>query len=95
MTISLSQIRPDLEAFNFRRLFIEHLGWNRLQATVPPLEVNGSRYRFIPVAQQGAVVLEVQRDDRLSITDEDGEAGQDTPHIRCSIGLFETRKHTP
>ena len=63
MTISLSQIRPDLEAFNFRRLFIEHLGWNRLQATVPPLEVNGSRYRFTPVAQQGAVVLEVQRDD--------------------------------
>jgi superfamily II DNA or RNA helicase len=33
-------------------------------------------------------VLELHRDDRLSITDEDGEAGQNTPRILCSLGLF-------
>jgi hypothetical protein len=63
MTISLSRIRPDLDSFNFQRLFIEHLGWNVLRARVPPLDVNGRRYHFVPVAQQGPVVLEVRCDD--------------------------------
>jgi superfamily II DNA or RNA helicase len=36
-------------------------------------------------------VAELHRDDRLSITDEDGEASRHAPRIRCSIGLFATR----
>ena len=57
MTLSTQRMRACLQAFDFKRLFIEELGWNQHTTKIAPAEVDGVTYHFAPVAQQGGMVV--------------------------------------
>ncbi len=58
MPLDTAGARPLLQAFDFRSLFLEELGWDRPPAQPLPLTIDGVDYTLRPVAQKrGLVVL--------------------------------------
>jgi len=57
MTLSTQQMRAGLQDFDFKRLFVEALGWSNYTARIEPTDVNGVRYSFAPIAEQGGMVV--------------------------------------
>lgn len=57
MTLSTQQMRACLQAFDFKRLFVEELGWNNYATRVAPTEIDGVTYSFAPTAVQGGMVV--------------------------------------
>ncbi len=57
MTINFRESRKHLEAFDFKRLFTEELGWGRSSGRPVPVEVDGARYRLAPIAELGGMVV--------------------------------------
>ena len=62
MTINYRQARQYLEAFDFKKLFVEVLGWSRPTGRATPIEVEGERYRLTPIAELGGMVVFVCED---------------------------------
>ena len=56
MAIDRERARQQLKAFEFRRLFIDHLGWNK-HASVLDKVVDGHAYRFQAVSEKHGVVV--------------------------------------
>ena len=52
MPVSIEELRPHLQAFDFPRLFVEGLGWNHYQAEPSALPVDGHGYSLKPVAEK-------------------------------------------
>ena len=67
MTINLKRARQYLEAFDFKRLFAEELGWSLANSHPTTIEVDGAAYRTAggPQTALGGVALAVgsQADD--------------------------------
>jgi hypothetical protein len=57
MTLSTERMRACLQTFDFKRLFVEELGWNNYSARLTPADVDGRRYSFTPIAEQGGMVI--------------------------------------
>ncbi|MFQ3659284.1 MAG: Eco57I restriction-modification methylase domain-containing protein [Anaerolineae bacterium] len=57
MTISTQHMRACLQTFDFKRLFVEELGWNTYSARIAPADIDGIRYTFTPIAEQGGMVV--------------------------------------
>ena len=57
MTVSLEELRPHLQGFNFPRLFVEGLGWNHYQAEPLAVQVNEEEYLLKPVAEKASFVV--------------------------------------
>ncbi|MBL8133209.1 MAG: Eco57I restriction-modification methylase domain-containing protein, partial [Anaerolineae bacterium] len=57
MTLSTQRMRAGLQAFDFKRLFVEELGWNTYSARIAPTDVDGVSYSFAPIAEQGGMVV--------------------------------------
>jgi len=61
MAISTQSIRQYLQAFDFKRLFVEStpdgLGWNNYTSRLQSFEFEGVRYTFTPIAEQGGMVI--------------------------------------
>ncbi len=63
MPVSIEELRPHLQAFNFPSLFVEGLGWNHYQAEPVAVLVNDREYYLKPVAEKaGFVVFEYATD---------------------------------
>ena len=62
--INYRQARQYLEAFDFKKLFVEVLGWSRPteRARFAPIEVEGEHYRLTPIAELGGMVVFVCED---------------------------------
>jgi hypothetical protein len=56
MAIDRGRARQCLKAFDFRKLFIEELGWDRFSRTIVK-EIDGQEYRFHGVAEKRGVVV--------------------------------------
>ena len=41
MTVTIEELRPHLQAFDFPRLFVEGLGWDYYQGEPLPIPVDG------------------------------------------------------
>jgi hypothetical protein len=68
MTINFRQARQYLEGFDFKKLFVEELGWARSSSKPVPIEVDGATYRLTPIAELGGMVVylcEAQADGKL------------------------------
>ncbi len=52
MPVSIEELRPHLQAFDFPRLFIEGLGWDHFQVEPLVLPVDGHEYALKPVAEK-------------------------------------------
>ena len=52
MPVSIEELRPHLQAFDFPRLFVEGLGWDHYQAEPLALPVDGHEYVLKPVAEK-------------------------------------------
>jgi hypothetical protein len=65
MSIHFDRARDSLNRFDFQRLFVEELGWNRPARTkVEELDVKGTTFRARHVAELAVVVvLEVESAD--------------------------------
>src|SRR5690606_23621933 len=57
MTISTKNLRQYLQEFEFKRLFIEELGWNNYTSRIRDFQLDGMTYKFSPVAEQGGMVI--------------------------------------
>ena len=57
MSVSVEELRPHLQAFDFRRLFVEGLGWNHYQTEPMAVEVNEREYALRPVAEKAGFVV--------------------------------------
>ena len=57
MPVSIEELRPHLQAFDFRRLFIEGLGWNHYQGEPLLVPVDGFEYLLTPVAEKADFVV--------------------------------------
>ena len=57
MTINYRQSRQYLEDFDFKRLFVEELGWSHRPGKATPIEVDGETYRVQPVAELGGMLV--------------------------------------
>jgi len=57
MVVGTSDARQTLQAFDFARLFIEELGWNRLPGAPLPILVEETVYRLQPVAQKAGMAV--------------------------------------
>jgi len=57
MTLSTQKMRASLQAFDFKRLFVEALGWNNTTTRLAPTEIAGVSYSFASIAQQGGMVV--------------------------------------
>ena len=68
MTLSTSRMRTHVQNFDFRKLFIEELGWTNYRQFYSPLTLaaGGPTYQFTPIAEQGGMVV-------LQCTASDGE----------------------
>ncbi len=60
--INYRQARYYLEAFDFKKLFVEVLGWSRPTGRTAPIELEGERYRLTPIAELGGMVVFVCED---------------------------------
>ena len=52
MPVSIDELRPHLQAFDFPRLFVEGLGWNHYQAEPVAVLLNDHEYSLKPVAEK-------------------------------------------
>ena len=52
MPVSIEEFRPHLQAFDFTRLFVEGLGWDRYQAPPESVSADGRDYTLTPVAEK-------------------------------------------
>ena len=57
MPVSIEELRPHLQAFDFPGLFVEGLGWNHYQAEPLAAHVNGRDYPLRPVAEKAGFVV--------------------------------------
>ena len=57
MSVSVEELRPHLQAFDFRRLFVEGLGWNHYQTEPMAVQVNEREYALKPVAEKAGFVV--------------------------------------
>ena len=57
MTVSLEELRPHLQAFNFQRLFVEGLGWNHYQAEPLTIQIKEGKYQLKTVAEKAGFVV--------------------------------------
>lgn len=57
MTLSPPRMRVCLQAFDFKRLFVEELGWNNYTSRIATTELGGVTYSFAPIAQQDGMVV--------------------------------------
>lgn len=61
MAISTQSIRQHLQAFDFKSLFVEStpdgLGWNNYTSRLQSYDLDGVRYNFTPIAEQGGMVI--------------------------------------
>jgi len=57
MTVNTQNMRKYLHAFDFKRLFIEELGWNNPDIALPPAKINEVMITFKPIAEQGGMVI--------------------------------------
>ncbi|MBI1800982.1 MAG: hypothetical protein HYR71_05065, partial [Chloroflexi bacterium] len=55
MTINFKRTRQYLEAFDFKKLFVEELGWGRAAGAPTPLTLDGATYRLSPLAELGGM----------------------------------------
>ena len=65
MAIDTAGVRRQLDAFNFRDLFIEDLGWSQpLDRKKAELDINGTIFQRVQIAQlSGVVVFEITAKD--------------------------------
>ena len=52
MPVSIEELRPHLQVFDFPRLFVEGLGWDHYQAEPLALPIDGHEYALKPVAEK-------------------------------------------
>ena len=52
MPVSIEELRPHLQAFDFPQLFVEGLGWDHYQAEPLALPIDGHEYALKPVAEK-------------------------------------------
>ncbi len=52
MPVSIEELRPHLQAFDFPRLFVEGLGWDHFQGEPLVLPADGHEYALKPVAEK-------------------------------------------
>ena len=52
MPVSVEELRPYLQDFDFPRLFVEGLGWDHYQAQPLALPIDGQEYALKPVAEK-------------------------------------------
>ncbi len=52
MPVSIEELRPHLQAFDFPRLFVEGLGWDHFQGESLAIPVDGFEYALRPVAKK-------------------------------------------
>ena len=52
MPVSVEELRPHLQAFDFPRLFVEGLGWDHFQGEPLTIPVDGYEYALKPVAKK-------------------------------------------
>ena len=57
MTINFRRARQHLEAFDFKRLFAEELGWGRSNGHPTSLTVDDAAYRLTPIAELGGMLV--------------------------------------
>ena len=57
MPVSIEDLRPHLQAFDFPSLFVEGLGWNHYQAEPLAVRVNEREYHLKPVAEKAGFVV--------------------------------------
>ena len=57
MPVSIEELRPHLQAFDFPRLFVEGLGWNHYQAEPVAVLVNDREYSLKPVAEKSGFAV--------------------------------------
>lgn len=61
MAISTQSIRQHLQSFDFKSLFVEStpdgLGWNNYTSRLQSYDLDGVRYNFTPIAEQGGMVI--------------------------------------
>ena len=57
MPVSIEELRPYLQAFDFPSLFVEGLGWNHYQAEPFVVRVDDRDYKLQPVAEKAAFAV--------------------------------------
>ena len=57
MTVSIEELRPHLQAFDFPRLFVEGLGWDHFQGESLALPIDGHAYALKPVAEKASFAV--------------------------------------
>ena len=54
MQVDIDQLRPYLQSFDFRSLFVEGLGWNHYEAEPVQISLDGHRYTLESVAEKAS-----------------------------------------
>src|SRR5579871_5703129 len=57
MPIDTNTAHSYLRTFDFKRMFIEELGWNNSANRFPPFINDGLTFTFTPIAEQGGMVV--------------------------------------
>ena len=57
MPVEIESLRPHLQAFDFRSLLVEGLGWNHYQAAPVSIHVDTHDYALTPVAEKAEFVV--------------------------------------
>ena len=57
MPVSIEELRPHLQAFDFPRLFVEGLGWDHFQGESLALPIDGHEYALKPVAEKASFAV--------------------------------------
>ena len=57
MPVSINELRPHLQAFDFRRLFVEGLGWDHYLTEPFVVRVNDRDYTLKPIAEKAGFVV--------------------------------------
>ena len=57
MTVTIEELRPHLQAFDFPRLFVEGLGWDHYFAKPPDVHVDESDYTLKPIAEKASFAV--------------------------------------
>ena len=57
MTVSIEELRPHLQAFDFPSLFVEGLGWDHYPAEPFAVQVNEQSFSLKPVAEKAGFAV--------------------------------------
>ena len=57
MPVSIEELRPYLQAFDFPRLFVEGLGWDHFQGQPLAISLDGYEYALKPVAEKASFAV--------------------------------------